>query len=750
MKKTLLLCLSLISFSFANSAIIPAAGVSYYVLQAATRSGKVVGATSFNESVIQEISNQSVQQFQFIPVSGKTDTYYLKNQAGFYLINSEDLASLTEYSNTPVAGNGEWILEGTSLNSIRLKVSSSAYLASADMNAGSYLYCDKTITDVLGVFSLVPASTLIQNGLIDPGFENAVVEGTPLGVWINDNNKILGNDDAATQIYRSRVINNGYQSVGNNAFLARFYGDDNSYTKISYQLKGLIKGATYQFTFKYKQSNANNTDAFVNSYISLIANAEPATALSNVSASVPPASITTTQSPGSATLTFYAPSTECYVVWQKNPAAATGRNFLFYIDDMALTKIKDPVEQVFEGQYFIQQRTSGKVIGKRADGTVALKYASKEENSQMINFVPVSGKDQVFYLKNNENQYLSKSTKNTNLLEFTNSVTDNTQYQAFSEWQIAGSSDSLVYISQASNAAMVIGSDSVMPNSTLLNNKSLGLSNSAFALQKVSQVLKSTYMFDPDFENSPLDGGPLGTWIPNNDPLQFGAYGFSRVQGYNGWASSGKKAFYLRFLGDVSSYNSISQQLFDLVPGATYRLDLQYKCQSTSATSLVNIYAATTPNAARTAAIGGVFTTTTVAASNLATQSPQSTSLTFMAPAKSVWIVFAKNTTSTNYNFFVDNLKLTETIPSAVENQHLNSNLKAWIVDRKLKVEFENLGNEITSVTLMNIAGQIVFSSRENLPNGLNTLQYSINQPSGIYILELKQGSKTAVIKLMI
>lgn len=836
MKQFVSIFIALTVSLFLNAAIIPDAGSRYYLLQTATLSAKVIGATDFGEAVIQDAGFGAAQQFEFIPVAGKSNTYFLRNGAGMYLMNSEDLPNLTEFRDVALPGFGEWILEGSSLSAVKLKSLTSAYLGSDNYKAGSYVLCDKTSAQESTGFKLVPAASMTQNLLIDGGFENAMVEGSPLGVWINNNNRIFGNDNQSAQNFRSRIVSNGYQSVGNNAFIARFYGDENSYTRVSYQLSNLIKGATYRFTYKYKQGNANASDATVNTYATLIPNEVSANAFSNVFVSAPPSTTAATQTPGTATITFFAPATDCYVVWEKNPAAASGRNWLFYIDDMMLQKTADATQQIYtetnlfsfnntnrassmkitgvmltdsirisapagitvspavlapdaslatvtvrytgvnqvsghielksgavsrqisvtavyaaglrtlfdSDVYYLQQRTGGKVLSRRTDNTIGLKYADAGDLSQQLRFSGIPGAEnpQTYIIANAENQFLKVAANNTIVLT--------TQASEAEKWLVQGQSDTLVYIARAIDAAWVMGADSVFDNSIVYANKTIGLAHAAFVLQKISNVLRSPHMFDPDFEFSPLDGGPLGTWIPNNDPLQFGGFGFSRVQGYNGWQSSGFKAMYLRFLGDASSYNSISKKLFNLTPGAAYRLDFQYKCQSTSSTSLVNVYAATTPNAARTTAIGGIFTSTTVAASNLATQPAQSSSLTFVAPTRSVWIVFAKNTIATNFNFYLDNLKLTETIPSSISETSDWADVHAYIQNKTLFIDFEESAGERIQATLFGLQGQLIFSKQYQPVQGMHEIRENVNVCSGFYVLRITQGNKVKNLRLIV
>jgi len=833
MKKEILIFVAFLCFSTLQSAIIPDASTRYYILQTATKSGKVIGSTTFNEVIITDAEPLPSQLFTFIPVENKTDTYYLKNEAGNYLVNSIDDLAYTEYTDMLEGANCEWVLEGSSLSSVRLKSATSAYLATGDVNAGTVFYCNKTATDANGIFKLIPQNSMVHNSLIDPGFENAVLDGTPIGQWINDNNRILGNDDADTQIFRSRIINNGYQSSGLNAFLIRFYGDQNSYTKISHLITGLTKGAGYEFSFKYKQGNVNTSDATVSSYIALQPNVASTEAIGTVFTSTPPATTATSQTPSSGSISFVASATECYVVFAKNPSSTS--NFLFYPDDMVLTKTSEPTPKIFttttafsfddtnrqsslsvtgvlltdsirisaptgitvsttslapnasaasvevsftgfnavngnvtlsSGQvsvsipvsasystsfvspslatkYYIQQRTGGKVIAKINEGNnTALRYAEKNEASQLFVFLPVQGKSNTYYIVNGANEYLNVADKATNSLNYTVTASE------LSEWVIQGISDTLVSITQASNSAKSIGSDSIIDNVRLWANYQSSTANSAFVLHKET-VLNTAYMFDPTFENNPKDGGPLGTWIPSNTPIQLGNYGYSRVQGGNGWASGGDKCMYLRFLGEATSYNSISQKLFSLNPGATYRLDLQYKCQSISVTSLVNIFAATTPNADKSAAIGGIYSTTVASSIVTSAQLSQSTSISFLAPSTSVYIVYSKNTTGTNFNFYIDDLVLTESIPSALHQMSSNLVFNSCFVDNKLTIDFNSTIKKEGRVEVYSIAGQLMSTTMLEFEQGINHKEINTSIKKGMYLIKLSLGNSFSTLKII-
>lgn len=817
-------------------AVVPSAGVRYYILQTATKSAKVIGASIYNESVVQTASNLPSQQFEFIPVQGKTDTYYIKNASGMYLINSSDVLSLTEYAAEATGTNCEWVMSGTSLTSVRLKVNSSAYLATTDIVDGSYLYCDRTVTDAYGSFKLLPVTEVVKNNLIDPGFEAAVVDGAPLGVWINDAGRVLGNDDAATQSYRSRIVNNGYQSVDNNAFLIRFYGDGNSYTRISHKLTGLTQGASYTFSYKYKQSNTNTSDSKVMTYVTKQSNDATVNALSNVFTSTPPSTTAATQSSQTGSVSFIAPSSDCYVVFAKNSASTN--NYMQYLDDMSLVMTSDAVSDIISGvtsfsfssanrvdtmlitgskltdsirisapdgvvvnpsvlppnagaypvvvafkgfyaitdslvlssglvvrkiplkavysttfispdlsaKYYLQQRSGGKVMGQKAGTAFAvLRYAEKDDVTQLFRFEAVAGKPNAYYILNEQNKYVSLSASASPVIEFTDKAVNTVVNPRASEWVIQGTADSLAYITRATDASLMIGADTIVDGKLIFTNKLVANVNSAFSLRKAS-VSVTDYMFDPDFEDNPADGGPLGVWIPSNDPVQLGQYGYSRVQA-SPWASSGKKCMYLRFLGDATSYNSISHKIFSLEKGATYRLDFQYKVQSTASAATVNIYAATSANADKSQALSGIFSTTVAASSTASGQSPQSSSLTFVAPASTVYIVYSKSSSSTNFNFFVDNLRLTKTTVSAVNEIWSYQTPTVFVQNEHVCVEWNSPVPIETSFELTSADGRTILRQMTFATSGSNRMNVGKLSRRGVYVLRMAAGGSQYVVK---
>jgi len=137
--------------TFTQAAFVPTAGVLYNIVQTSSNLG--VGAAS-TQPVVQTLA--TAQAFEFIPVSGKTDTYYLKNMDGNYLNKSTANNWTTVYQVTVNGTNSEWVVSGTDSSSIRLMLTANiGYLASDQTTTGSALYCDKTSTNANGLFKLI-------------------------------------------------------------------------------------------------------------------------------------------------------------------------------------------------------------------------------------------------------------------------------------------------------------------------------------------------------------------------------------------------------------------------------------------------------------------------------------------------------------------------------------------------------------------------------------------------------------------
>lgn len=328
----MLFCISFFQTNAAN--FTPEVGEKYYIV--ATGTGLVIGGVPSAQPNVNKAAKLASQRFEFIPVAEMEDTYYIKNDSAYYLGKWSGNAWSTTYSTAIEGASSEWVIDGTEANNIRLKVNASGYIGynSATDRA---LWCDKNNSFATGVFKLIKVTDLIQNDLIDGGFENADADGTPIGVWVNDLGKTYGGGT------KSRIqSSNGYESTGINSFLLNLLGtaDENSFNSISNYVTALIPGATYQLSFKYKQAVSGDADATTRVFAAATANADYSQALGSVFTTTPPADLTSTQTASSGSITFVAPANRsCYLVFAKTNSSAS---FTQNIDDLVLTKTADP------------------------------------------------------------------------------------------------------------------------------------------------------------------------------------------------------------------------------------------------------------------------------------------------------------------------------------------------------------------------------------------------------------------------
>lgn len=181
------ICLIMAASWVSAQNFVPTPGTFYNIVQ--TNSNLVVGPVveggfSTTSPAVVTLSNQSSQAFEFIPVPDKPDTYYLLNGEGMYLNklsgNENDKWSVI-FENAANGLFSEWVIAGD-INNIRLsnnqqiivpeKGENAKYLASDNITSQSYLYCDKAIDHVNGLFKLQVAVIdnkplfLIPNGNI--------------------------------------------------------------------------------------------------------------------------------------------------------------------------------------------------------------------------------------------------------------------------------------------------------------------------------------------------------------------------------------------------------------------------------------------------------------------------------------------------------------------------------------------------------------------------------------------------------
>lgn len=323
----------------ATPSFVPTEGVKYYLLQTNLRSGKVVGVVSATQPALNNADVYLSQKFEFVPVAGVANTYYLKNDSSMYL-NSAGATTELIYESALNSTNSQWLIGGTTIGSLKFKnVATGAYLTSAAVAAGTALNASGLSSDGNAVYKLIATTDLFKNNMIDGGFENALVDGAPIGEWINDKSQILGSAGYS----RVRAT---YPTTGSNSFTLRFNETSavgNGYYKISHKLVGLTAGLNYTFSFNYKVDNGNGGVAGANSQARVYAASVPNdTSLNAIGGSANyfltevPTVGPTSQSPYAASVTFVAPATNCYMVFAKLISQDLPLTYIF-MDDMALT-----------------------------------------------------------------------------------------------------------------------------------------------------------------------------------------------------------------------------------------------------------------------------------------------------------------------------------------------------------------------------------------------------------------------------
>ncbi len=207
------LCISwAYTFQLQAANVMPTAGVFYNIVQ--TPSNLVFGVVNTSQPCVQTAANKLTQAFEFIPVAGKTDTYYIKTFLGMYLNKSTSNAWSTIYQSTINDLSSEWVItdDASSTTAFRLILNfNSKYLATDAVTENSYFYCDKTADNVRGLFTLVPATiptelvaaynslTLGDISAVTSNMTLPAMSGTIPIVWTSSLPLVITNDGVVTQ-----------------------------------------------------------------------------------------------------------------------------------------------------------------------------------------------------------------------------------------------------------------------------------------------------------------------------------------------------------------------------------------------------------------------------------------------------------------------------------------------------------------------------------------------------------------------
>ncbi|MFA5045671.1 MAG: T9SS type A sorting domain-containing protein [Paludibacter sp.] len=336
-----------------QAAFTPTAGVNYYLIQRS--SGKAIGVNSGGYPALTFMAPESTQYFNF--VAATDSAFYIKTSSGKYLTRGTANTWDIVYTDTAFVTNGysKWYVYGSDSLNIRFRRYADQKFISpnvnyADQGDGYRFYSDKGISNgaaalpstTFQIRTVADKIAVIPFNFFDGTFEKAAIDGGPWGTWIPK--KISANVPPigilGTYTTTSRVNNgNSYQSNGAQAFAMRFSNDTVSYVSISHKLFNLIPGATYTYSFNYK--NVASSLLKVNVYAASVANDLKANAIGTVFTT--DSTVTGTASTLTGSITFQAPYTSCYIVYRK---ANTQNNQLF-VDDIALVKTVDAPEGVY-------------------------------------------------------------------------------------------------------------------------------------------------------------------------------------------------------------------------------------------------------------------------------------------------------------------------------------------------------------------------------------------------------------------
>jgi hypothetical protein len=170
-KPLLLLLLLLVGIYQVQATFVPTPGAKYNIVQHASK--RVIGADG-TQPCVQDINNRPNQSFEFVAVSGLTDTYYLVNEDGNYLNKLSTNAWTTVFEAAPNGQNSEWVVVGEQ-DTFRLQLTvNSKYMASDETGTGSALYCDKAVDNERGTFTVQEAVVVYE--IFDLSIRNVRVQ----------------------------------------------------------------------------------------------------------------------------------------------------------------------------------------------------------------------------------------------------------------------------------------------------------------------------------------------------------------------------------------------------------------------------------------------------------------------------------------------------------------------------------------------------------------------------------------------
>jgi hypothetical protein len=410
------------------------------------------GSTPTQPAVMTPTTNAANQLFTFIPVTGKADTYNIKNAAGSYL---KGVGYTTSYQTTLDGLNTEWTMTGDLYTSVRLKVGSSQYISSDATTSGSSFYCDKRVTDANGVFKLTDNNFVTINyqdaagaTLKESRFESGVTIGATYTATEADM-ATFTTGEGVTYYYDASSNNSTVIAAGSNSITLKFMGEPG--ISISKNILGFLSSLTASFTV----SGVNLND-------DIVLTAPDGVTLSTYSVAKDAVNVTVTvtaaSSPVTGNITLTSGGLTKTVVCKSAPKVGVWYNLIQLISNL-------PVGYI--------------ATGADAPGP-GLITTDVDAASQYFSFIPVDGKPDTYNIQNAEGNYLANEG---GWKSFFKPALDASN----TEWTISGDPYNTIRLKIASKG--YLASNNIVSNSSLYCDKAIDNANGAFKLVEAPSAI---------------------------------------------------------------------------------------------------------------------------------------------------------------------------------------------------------------------------------------------------------------------
>ena len=422
----------------------PSVGVWFSITQLSSNLA-FGGSTPTQPAVMTPSTSASSQLFTFIPVTGKADTYNIKNVAGSYL---KGVGYTTSYQTTLDGLNTEWTMTGDHYTSFRIKVGSSQYIASNDMTSGSSFYCDKGVADANGVFKLTDNNFVTINYQDAAGAtlkESRFESGVTIGATYTANEADMAtfvSSGGVTYYYDAASTNNTVLIAGSNAITLKFRGAPAISTSTS--AVGFLSSLTASFTVSGVNLNEDIVLTAPNG-ITLSTYLIPKDAVYIT------VNVTAIDALVAGNITLSSESITKTVVCKSAPKAGVWYNLIQLISNL-------PVGYI--------------ATGADAPGP-GLITSDVNAASQYFGFVPVDGKPDTYNIQNAEGNYLANEG---GWKSFFKPALDASN----TEWTISGDPYNAIRLKIASKG--FLASNNIVSNSSLYCDKGVDDGNGSFKL----------------------------------------------------------------------------------------------------------------------------------------------------------------------------------------------------------------------------------------------------------------------------